>query len=161
MLEGHKIVVSKAEATAAPGEKRSSAWLKVKIVDSDGVDVSKGYQIKYNRGEYSSVFVDKLAITIESASAEKVYDGTPLEAKEFTVTMHTAEGDVTLTESGSALMSNHYIDVNVVGKINRVGYTENEFEILIYKLNSKGEKVEVRYTDFYDVNIVYGRLEIK
>ena len=60
--------------------------MEVIIVNADGVDVTRNYEINKT---YGKLEISKRVVTIRTDSAEKVYDGNPLTAPGFTIVSST------------------------------------------------------------------------
>lgn len=117
----------------------SDNHISVAIVDAQGADVSEGYNIKCIAG--------KLAVTaryyeIKSASDEKVYDGLPLTAQNYSV----VSGD---------LPQGHDISVAYTGTITNAGTAQNTITARIR--NSKNVDV----TGNFNLVCTAGQLQVK
>lgn len=117
----------------------SGNHISVTIVDEQGADVSDSYDIKCVAGTLS---VTPCYYEIKSASAEKVYDGTPLTAESYTVI-------------AGELPSGHDISVNYTGTITNVGVAQNTVNARIR--NAKNRDV----TSNFRLVCTTGRLEVK
>lgn len=133
---GHKIdsYVTYGSGVDA-GEYERFSMDKAKIVDAKDKDVTSYYDISYEDGKLT---INKRSVTLTSASASKVYDGTPLTKPEVKVT-----GDGFVTGEGATY--------NVTGTITSVGTTDNTFT---YTLN-EGTKA-----DNYNITKTEGKLTI-
>lgn len=134
---GHtaRVTVSGAQVTVGESENHIS----VVIMDEQGADVSEGYNIKCIAGTLS---VKPCYYEIKSASADKVYDGTPLTAESYTV----AAGE---------LPKGHDISVTYTGAITNVGVAQNTVTARIR--DAKNNDV----TDNFALVCTAGRLEVK
>ena len=117
----------------------------IKILDGDGVDVTKNYAIDHSTT--GQLVVYNAFITITSSSAEKVYDGTSLKENGFTVKY----------EEGK-LQDGHELKVTVTGEQIGIGSSENTFYVQVfdgegndvtgsYKFDNKPGKLTVSPTD--------------
>lgn len=98
-----------------------------RILDSANQDVSRNYSIQYNVG---TLTVQPREIAIESASAEKRYDGTPLSSSQWDFI------------SGN-LCSGHLIEVVTNGSQLEVGECDNEIVSVIIYYEKNGTRVDV------------------
>ncbi|MCI8435447.1 MAG: hypothetical protein HFK10_05795 [Clostridia bacterium] len=162
LLDGHVAKVDSAEVAANPGARTN--WLKLKIFDADGVDVSRGYKIKTVVGDRSTVYVDPADLRIESGSAAKPYDGTPLTCGDATVTVNgaTLVPVATSTDADGAhyeyeLFGNHRLRVCVSGSVT-TGIGANVFSYNVYRTTASGETDVSKY---YSVTPIYGTLTIE
>jgi len=89
---------------------------RAKIVNAKGEDVTSNYYISYKDG---TLTINKRSVTLTSASASKVYDGTPLTKPEVTV-------------GGDGFVDGEGATYNVTGTITSVGKADNTFT---YTLN--------------------------
>lgn len=111
LLPGHKLSVTLAESNPAlisPSENANgiASW---SVMDASGEDVSHMYYVIADIG-YRVIL--KNPITIVTASATKVYDGTKLVAPQYWVT-------------GGTLAPEHQLVVTVTGSQTNVGSTKN------------------------------------
>ncbi len=108
------------------------------IYDANGKDVTDMYYINYNYG-VSEIY--KRPITIMSASASKVYDGTPLTDNRYWIV-------------GGSLVSGHQLEVDFTGSQTTVGSSRNNFT---YKIKNKyGGNIDY----YYDITVIKGDLVI-
>ena len=117
--EGHKVVATFEGSRIEPGITQTNI-ISVKVVDDNGEDVTENYLIQTG----SSFVLIQIPIIIESASDEKVYDGTPLENPGYTITGTLTEGDT--------------IDVTVSGTITDAGTAVNEISFTVNYANVYG-----------------------
>ncbi|MBQ3465371.1 MAG: InlB B-repeat-containing protein [Firmicutes bacterium] len=129
------------------------------IAEVDGVKVTAGTAVKV--GNYlitavnGTLAVSKRNITITSASAEKVYDGTAL-------TRNNPTTDITM--SGDSFLEGDEPTIVITGKQTDVGSSDNEFTV-IFKDSSvamamSGVVKSFAIADNYKVNKVYGKLTV-
>ncbi|MDE5722378.1 MAG: transglutaminase-like domain-containing protein [Clostridia bacterium] len=84
LLSGHTLsAVTKGSQTDADKAVNSIAEGSVKITDANGADVTRYYSVNTEDG---TLEVKPRPIKINSGSAEKVYDGTPLSCDEYNIT---------------------------------------------------------------------------
>ncbi len=135
--EGHKIIPKYYSQISAVGQ--TSNEMTIEIVDANGEDVSKEYNLTVNFGFLT---INKRSITIVTASASKPYDGTPLSKDEYQIT----KGSIVLGEEETIICTS---------QITEIGEIENECNVSI--INSK---TQADVTNNYDVEIEYGTLEV-
>ncbi len=116
-----------------------------KVLDAEGNDVSNQFTVHY---QPANLVVKPRAVTLTSASGEKVYDGTALTSKWL-----LAQGRITeeVTVSGDGFAAGEGATFGVIGSRVNVGKSDNEFA---YRLN--------RNTDAnnYTIKVVKGKLEV-
>ena len=129
------------------------------IAKVDGVEVTAGTAVRV--GNYlitavnGTLAVSKRNITITSANAEKVYDGTAL-------TRNNPATDITM--SGDSFLEGDEPTIVITGKQTDVGSSDNEFTV-IFKDSSvamamSGVVKSFAIADNYKVNKVYGKLTV-
>ncbi|MBQ8402941.1 MAG: transglutaminase domain-containing protein [Clostridia bacterium] len=123
--EGHRASVSVTGSQTNVGESENT--MQVRILDSTDSDVTSQYNIGY---EFGTLKITPRAISITSASAEKVYDGEPLTNSENTVSEDLAEG--------------HNIIVLVTGSITQVGQEFNTISSVVIT-DKQGQDVSGNY----------------
>ena len=129
------------QALLTPGKANVSPNLDaVVIVDKDGRDVTKSYNISFIQKEIN---VSARELEIIVAGAEKIYDGKAL-------TNHTYS-----ISAGGSLADGDRIEIKYLNSITNVGSIVNEAEIKIF--NSSGEDV----TSFYSIVLGCGYLQVK
>ena len=140
LFDGHRIEVTMDDSNRyyiAAG-KWTNTIKTVKIFDRSGNDVSDEYYVMFDFGTSE---ISKRPITIVSASASKVYDGTKLADNRFWI----ADGGLAPGDS---------LTVNVTGSRVSVGEFQNSFDYTI--TNIYGNEVDY----WYDVTVIYGSLEV-
>lgn len=135
--EGHKIIPKYFSQISTVGQTPNE--MTIEIVDANGEDVSKEYNLTVNFGFLT---INKRSITIVTASASKPYDGTPLSKDEYQIT----KGSIVLGEEETIICTS---------QITEIGKIENECNVSI--INSK---TQADVTSNYDVEIEYGTLEV-
>lgn len=135
--EGHKIIPNYFSQIKTVGQVPNEMTLE--IVDANGEDVSKEYNLTVNFGFLT---INKRNITIETASASKPYDGTPLSKDEYQIT----EGSIVLGEEETIVCTS---------QITEIGQIENECNVSIINSNTQAD-----VTSNYEINIEYGTLEV-
>lgn len=90
------------------GEAKNQIAGEVKVYNSENVDVTDRYDLTT---AYGTLTVNRRVITVNSASAEKEYDGTPLLCTDF-------------SEDGR-LVSGHILQVSAAARITDAGEREN------------------------------------
>jgi transglutaminase-like putative cysteine protease/uncharacterized protein YnzC (UPF0291/DUF896 family) len=138
LLEGHKIEsYTMSSSITNAGEVRNK--IKLKIVDSNGNDVTDYYKLNIT---YGKLEVTPRNITITSQSAEKAFDGTELVCDEFTY-------------DETSLASGHKVVVKITGKQTSMGQSTNTIEsIKIY--DEDGNDV----TSNYKIDVIEGELRV-
>lgn len=147
LVEGHNITLN---ITGTQTEVGSSNNLiernSIIITDSNGVDVTKNYQIT---GKYGVLEVIRRKLSVTSNSESKIYDGTALKGKEVTVDP-ISENNVGLLDGHSIKCELPAYVVNVAqGKIDNV---IGSFDIV----DANGLSVN----KYYDITQNLGTLEI-
>ena len=99
------------------GEYTAKVTGTAKVLDAAGNDVTAQFDVKTENGKLT---IDKRTVTLTSASANKVYDGTPLTKHEVTV-------------SGDGFAKGEGATYNVTGTLTKVGEGKNTFT---YTLNN-------------------------
>ena len=116
----------------------------VKISDAEGTDVTRNYDISLGVGALTVV---PREILVETGSASKEYDGTPLTNGDFGVS----------DESPHQLVEGHSLYVENIGSITEVGKTENICDLDKTKVyDATGRDVTANYLATYS----YGILEV-
>jgi len=123
--EGHKEEITFTASITDVGTCK--ATFTVKILDSEGNDVKKNYDIITNVGMLEILPI-KLTVTTESATKE--YDGTPLTAPGWEIT-------------AGELPKDHEITVNVTGSQTNFGKANNVFSYVIN--DASGKNVTANY----------------
>ncbi len=118
------------------------------ITDADGNPVTTNYDITRYEGELK---VTKRPIKITTASATKVYDGTPLVKKDG----YTIENPNTANTRG--LVSGHTYELNFTAEAINYGVVENAVSVTIF--DASGNDVTHNYD--YVSDLEFGLLEIK
>ena len=127
LKKGHRlsVVVNGSQTTVGISEN----FVVAKVLNSEGVDVSKEYNIVYNPG---SLNVKAREITINAQSAMKLYDQTPLLAETYTLSAQ------------SSLVKGHELKVEVTGSQTEVGETASK--IVSYEIrDNRGNNVTKNY----------------
>ncbi len=138
MVDGSAYTVSGVEASRT--ERNAGTYIvSVKgtpiVLDSDGRDVSKQFEITSAQG---TLTIEKRAVTLTSADDTKSYDGKPLVNHEVTV-------------SGDGFADGEGAKFNVTGRRVLVGSAANSFT---YTLN------EGTLADNYDISTSFGTLTV-
>ncbi|GEM_PF-1491587 len=109
----------------------SPNFFSVIISDAAGNDVTHNYDVTYTQGTLS---VNPVALTFLSGSAEKEYDGEPLTCD-----------DVVL--SAGNLMSGHTVSFKVRGKQTEIGFSANNYSVVISDATGKNVTKNYDITD--------------
>ncbi len=112
--------------------------IEATIYDEKGNDVTSYYDIQYS---YGLLEIQKASITVQSNSATKVYDGTPLVESGYEIINDTP-------------VPNQHIVVDVVGSITDVGKIDNEIHVYVMDENSND------VSNNYEIHQLLGTLEI-
>ena len=86
--------------------------IEVVIVDEDGVDVTRNYEINKT---YGKLEISRRVVTIRTDSAQKPYDGTPLTAQSYTIV------------SATKPISGHQIFAVINGSQTEIGKSDNVY----------------------------------
>lgn len=136
LLPGHRLSVVDSDAFTNVGIRDNI--LRVKILDENGNDVSKEYLIGY---EYGTLEIVSKDLTIETGSATKPYDGTPLICHDY-----TQEG----------LLPGHTISIGYyAGKQIDPGRSDNAVEN-VQIFDEHGKDV----THNYAIELIFGTLRV-
>ncbi len=138
LAEGEKIEAVSFALMKNAGDIKNE--IKFKITDKNGKVITNRYKIILSAGTLS---VAPRAITIQTGSASKKYDGTPIYCKEYKIT----KGE---------LCAGDKMEVSFTSMVN-IGYTENYIvDNTIYAYNENGERydVTVNYRITYDYGIL-------
>ena len=111
----------------------------VNIINKDGVNITKYYNIAY---EVGSLDVTARPLLIYTSSASKVYDGQSLISKDYKI------------DEANSLVNGHNIEVSTYSSIENVGSKENVLALDIFDSNKES------VLDNYAVSYVVGKLEI-
>lgn len=142
LIDGHKEVVVMTGTQTEVG--KSVNTFGVKIVDENGNDVTNCYKVTSVYGELS---VTKKDVTIESDSAEKIYDGKPLE-------LPSTDETKNYTIPAGEIVEGHKIILDVTGSQTEAGSSSNSFGYEI--IDSEGNTV----THNYNVTALFGVLKV-
>ncbi len=139
LIDGHRFVaLEEVYSVVKPGKYDNQ--VKFRIVDSKGKDVTDYYSVKYT----GKLTITKAKLIIETASASKTYDGTPLSASSI----------CNLTNPEVLFTGHTFVPLYVGYEVTNAGSYENQVSFKI--LDSTGEDV----TDLYDVKYT-GKLKIE
>lgn len=120
---------------------KSDNTAEAKVFDANESDVTKNYSITYKLGTLEVIPTSKIIITIQTASAEKRYDGTPLTKKEYSI----VEGEIAAGDR---------CEVEITGSQTEVGWSYNTANVKIYADNGRD------VTDNYLISVYYGILNV-
>ncbi len=132
---GHELEVTTTGSQTKVG--KSSNFASTRVIDGQGVDVSKNYKVTY---AYGTLEVLPRVIAIETEGGSKSYDGTPL------------TGGYNLV-SGNVL-SQHTLTVTTLNSIVNVGTVANKANVVVTDENG------VDVSENYQFEIVEGILKI-
>ena len=138
LLPEHIIDVSVFGWIIDEGET-DSVISSVTITDEDGIDVTRNYNIRKNKGKLTVYSAD--SIVIESASGQKYYDGKALRNESWSLL-------------SGRLKEGHELMVSVNGAITAPGSAENSFTVHVF--DSLGEDV----TSEYSIVKIMGELNV-
>ena len=137
LVPGHTLVTDDGNYLLVPGTVKSKPHYQ--IIDGNGNDVTDQYDVHEMFGDLEIL---QIPLTVTTQSARKHYDGKPLSASNWT---HT-KGN---------LLEGHSLDVTVISELGDVGTAANEATAKV--TDAQGQDV----SEFYQVNIVTGTLEIE
>lgn len=121
------------ERTPTDAGRTTTTIVGLSIVDAKGRDVAKNYNVTLGRGTFT---VKPRPISIQTADAQKPYDGTPLTAQESFA-----------TNEFYALVQGHRIKLTVTGSATEVGQYPNTFVAASVRiLTAGGKDVTTNYT---------------
>ena len=130
LLEGHRSVSSQWAQIREIGSTENT--MVITILDADGSDVTKYYNVMYDCGTLRVVFAK---VFVRTESAEKVYDGTELTCNEYSLETEFAPG-----------YESAVIEVTCTGAITNVGDVENTFTIrVLWEGTDRKKDVEVTF----------------
>ena len=137
LKEGHQINVEFSGSQTNVGESRNT--VEVTITDELGADVTSDYKLKYDLG-YLKVTPRTIVVTAEGAS--KVYDGKPLNNKEYTVSY-----------SDGGLVRGHRLNVIINSSITNCGIVPNTIE-MVNVLDESNSDVTMNYRVIYNSGLL-------
>ena len=137
LAAGHTMEVTVYGEQVRPGSSPNKA--EVKITDSDGLDVTGKYELQMELG---TLEVTKRKLVIKSASATKIYDGTPLSNERGAL----ANGRIT---------KGHYLKCEDFVSVTEPGVHPNTFSA--YILDDSGADM----SEGYDISYEFGELIIQ
>ena len=136
LMMGHRLSVTMSASLNQVGTCENVA--RVAITDEGGVDVSRHYSIETT---YGSLEILPRPIVVESASATKIYDGSPLTAESAQL-------------SSGTLLPGHKLACQFTGSQTELGNSNNLFTVDV--VDGKGDSV----ASCYDISTVTGRLHV-
>ena len=131
LLSGHILEASDGNSLILPGEEPITSNFRIK--SQDGTDVTAQYYVIEHLGQLT---VKPIAITVSTASADKVYDGNVLTAPEWE---HTT----------GILLQGHTLDVRMTAQRAEVGTTANTAAAQV--LDAEGKDVSHLYEFIYQL----------
>ena len=143
LLEGHTMEVKVYGEQVRPGSSQNKA--NVKITDADGLDVTGKYELQM---EYGNLEVTKRKVVIKSASATKLYDGSPLSNERGAL-------------SNGRITKGHSLKCEDFTSVTEPGVHPNTFSAYIVDEdgNDVSEGYDISY-EFGDLTIQYAHLDI-
>ncbi len=146
LAEGHKLSATFTGTITNAGTVNNT-YHSVKITDENGEDVTENYSILKNKE--GTLTVHRRKIAIESGSATKQYDGTPLTKHSFVIPKNSPNSKV----------SGHTIEAIFSGEQIDVGESPNTFDEGSVKIkDSDGNDVTANYEI---VEMICGTLTVK
>ncbi len=136
LLDGHYIEYGPEQSITNPGSITNT--VDVRVFDSEGTDVTQGYEITY---EYGTLTITPVSIVVKSPDDTKIYDGTPL-------------SNNTWEFFSGTLLDNHTLVVEVDNEITNSGSVPNTMDA--YVIDELGNNV----SDIYDIEHITGRLTV-
>ena len=140
LLEGHNVTIKLTGSQTEIGESDNTVLDgSIKILDEDGNDVSANYNITLHLG---TLTVTKRMLTINTGSAKKEYDGTPLTSDKVEI---------------SGLLEGHELTVTLTGSQTEIGESDNTvLDGSVRILDKYGNDV----SDVYDISYILGKLTV-
>ena len=112
--------------------RTSENFISAVIVDGNGADVTKYYEIEYQSG---TLTVNARKLTVSSGDKSKVYDGTPLTYTESDDECEVADGE---------LVKGHTLTAVYTGSITEAGRTFNTFTPHVF--DERGREKTANYS---------------
>lgn len=137
LLPGHSLQVISTTEISQPQSVPNEC--RVRIIDSNGVDVTAIYGIEYTFGTLQLL---PRALRIVTQSAEKIYDGTPLTCDQWEL------------DSGR-LLDGHRITIRQLPRQEQIGAMDNAIEFVIL------DESDLDVTNYYSISYDYGRLRMQ
>lgn len=142
LVDGHTVVITFTGSITDPGIIDNTAVI---MIEEHGVNVTGNYDVEY---VYGLLEVRKIKINIiETGSAEKFDDGTPLVCEKA-------------NEMENMLLDGHRISVTFTGIQTRVGTSENTVDKNTLKIVDENGNDVSRLYDINDIVWIYGTLTI-
>ncbi len=140
LVDGHVMFLKAYGEQTIVG--KSLNLISVSIMDLQNNDVTNQYRLVYTHG---TLTVTPRPLTITSADAQKIYDGTPLTNPDWALTAGT-------------LCEGEYIEVAVGGSQTMYGQSENQ--IVSIRIYAKNGSNQTDTTDNYEIACYYGKLTV-
>ena len=138
---GHKLANVTVSGSQTDVGICASYVIRAQILDENGNDVTDTYTVVYQKG---TIEVKAPTLTVTTAQAKKVYDGTPLRAPTFTCTyLNTAPG------------ASYTVTAEVTGEQCEIGQSRNTIENVVIT-DEEGNDV----THNFAVTVQYGELKV-
>jgi len=146
LVEGHELSLDGAYTGTQTnvGISDNTATLSNMVITHNGKDVTSNYNIKLTCG---TLEVTKRPITVESYSAEKKYDGTPL----------TAGGGVS-DSTEYPIVQGHNLFLDITGTRTSIGKSNNN---IVCENTVITDENGTPVTDNYEISYVQGELVVK
>ena len=141
-VEGDTIVVTKSTSITYPSTVYNE-FIEYDIIDKNNQSVKNNYNVIFTKG---TLTVHKRPVTVITASATKVYDGTPLRA----------EGWVVAEDSICDLLPGDKIVGTTTGSQTDAGESPNYYSGSVLVYSSKNENL----TPYYDITPICGTLTV-
>ena len=138
LADGDVLKYSTSQSTGITNVGSAEAQFTAQVLNSAGEDVTDQYEITY---QYGTLTVQKRPLEVLTASAKKVYDGTPLKSEKYTIVSGT-------------LVKNHSLVVTGANSQTNAGVYDN-FLYFVVKTN---DGIDV--SENYEITTNFGTLEI-
>ena len=145
LIEGDQVVSFPSVYQFTDAGKKSYTYegKDFKIINSDGVDVTRHYNLNIGNGEFE---ITPAELVISSADFTKVYDGSPIEVPSPKV------------DEGTPLQGNDILKVdNLVSPFYKVGEVDNSFDFDIVDKDNPS----ISHKSNYHITVKTGKLIIK
>ncbi|MDX9808195.1 MAG: hypothetical protein RBS87_06540, partial [Acholeplasma sp.] len=121
LLQGHHLDVLMGSSITRPGSTMNE--IDVRVLDDNNQDVTQGYQIQKELG---SLTVYPIELTIQTETAHKIYDGTPLSGPQWQLIQGIVRSNHTMVvDMGTAITTPQSVQNDVVVTI----FDENNQDI--------------------------------
>ena len=137
LVSGH--IISATPATSKVDVGVYDNLMNISVITNEGKNVTFNYNLKIT---YGKLVINPITLRIQTGSATKNYDATPLTCDDF----YVVSGD---------LISGHYMEFNSTSTITDIGNVRNFGSVTIY--DSLGNKIN---SNNYNIEYTYGILRV-